>query len=99
MLVGKSPIWAPEPNTHDRGVSEIIWGMKTTKRFLASVAFLFFLCRPTVEAQAPKPASEPAAQPAPLQIPELKFEKYRLENGLEVILSEDHRLPLVAVNL
>ncbi|MCI0406038.1 MAG: insulinase family protein [candidate division Zixibacteria bacterium] len=32
-------------------------------------------------------------------IPKLKFEKYRLPNGLEVILSEDHRLPLVAVNL
>ncbi|HXF49060.1 MAG TPA: pitrilysin family protein [Verrucomicrobiae bacterium] len=32
-------------------------------------------------------------------IPKLKFEKYQLPNGLEVILSEDHRLPLVAVNL
>jgi zinc protease len=31
--------------------------------------------------------------------PKLKFEKYKLKNGLEVILSEDHRLPLVAVNL
>ena len=31
--------------------------------------------------------------------PQLKFEKYTLKNGLEVILSEDHRLPLVAVNL
>jgi zinc protease len=32
-------------------------------------------------------------------IPNLKFEKYGLPNGLEVILVEDHRLPLVAVNL
>ena len=31
--------------------------------------------------------------------PQLKYEKYKLKNGLEVILSEDHRLPLVAVNL
>lgn len=31
--------------------------------------------------------------------PELKFERYRLANGLNVILSEDHRLPLVAVNI
>ena len=31
--------------------------------------------------------------------PEFKFEKYRLTNGLDVILLEDHRLPLVAVNL
>jgi len=28
-----------------------------------------------------------------------KYEKYKLPNGLEVILHEDHRLPLVAVNL
>jgi zinc protease len=32
-------------------------------------------------------------------VPELQYEKYRLANGLEVILHEDHRLPLVAVNL
>jgi len=31
--------------------------------------------------------------------PQLKYEKFRLKNGLEVILSEDHRVPLVAVNL
>src|ERR1044072_8554945 len=31
--------------------------------------------------------------------PEIKFEKYRLENGLTVILSEDHRLPQVAVDI
>src|SRR4051812_7315368 len=31
--------------------------------------------------------------------PELKFEKYQLSNGLTVILSEDHRLPQVAVDV
>jgi zinc protease len=31
--------------------------------------------------------------------PVLNYEKYRLKNGLEVILLEDHRLPMVAVNL
>ncbi len=31
-------------------------------------------------------------------VPELKYEKYKLANGLDVILLEDHRLPLVAVN-
>jgi zinc protease len=31
--------------------------------------------------------------------PRIKYEKYTLKNGLEVILSEDHRLPLVAVDL
>ncbi|HYY68738.1 MAG TPA: pitrilysin family protein [Terriglobales bacterium] len=32
-------------------------------------------------------------------LPTLKYEKFKLKNGLEVILSEDHKLPLVAVNL
>jgi len=40
-----------------------------------------------------------AQQQTAADIPELKFEKYSLPNGLEVILSEDHRLPMVAVNL
>jgi zinc protease len=31
--------------------------------------------------------------------PQIHFEKYKLPNGLEVILSQDHRLPLVAVNI
>ncbi|KAK1548133.1 hypothetical protein Q3G72_020828 [Acer saccharum] len=40
-------------------------------------------------------AAEPAAT-SPLHIP---FEKYVLSNGLEVILSEDHALPIAAVNI
>src|SRR5438552_14078968 len=31
--------------------------------------------------------------------PSIAYEKYTLPNGLEVILSQDHRLPLTAVNL
>ena len=67
--------------------------MKTTARFLAcsSLALLFSCALLT--------AQQPAAKAEPLQVPELKFERYKLANGLEVILSEDHRLPLVAVNL
>ena len=44
-------------------------------------------------------SSSAAAAEAPLKVPALKFEKYTLPNGLEVILREDHRLPLVAVDL
>ncbi len=55
---------------------------------------------PKTPAKVPKQvAKAPAAKPAPLEAPQLKFEKYKLQNGLEVILSEDHRLPMVAVNL
>lgn len=34
-----------------------------------------------------------------VKVPELHYEKYTLPNGLEVILSEDHRLPMVAVDI
>jgi predicted Zn-dependent peptidase len=40
-----------------------------------------------------------SASPAFAADPEIKFEKYTLPNGLTVILSEDHRLPQVAVNV
>ncbi len=41
-----------------------------------------------------------AAPPTkPLKLPELKYETYTLPNGLKVITHEDHRLPLVAVDL
>jgi zinc protease len=39
------------------------------------------------------------AEAATSTAPELKFEKYTLPNGLEVILSEDHRIPLVATDI
>jgi zinc protease len=50
------------------------------------------------QAQGQKPATT-ASRAAALAVPKLEFEKYKLANGLEVILSEDHRLPMVAVNL
>lgn len=39
------------------------------------------------------------AHAATMLTPELKFEKYELPNGLDVLLSEDHRVPLVSVDL
>ena len=53
----------------------------------------------STKSQAVPQAQKPAAKPVPLEVPQLKFEKYKLQNGLVVILSEDHRLPMVAVNL
>src|SRR5215218_11459393 len=46
--------------------------------------------------EAPRVAAQ---SPRSSDVPNIAFEKYTLPNGLEVILSEDHRLPLVAVNL
>jgi zinc protease len=48
---------------------------------------------------AAKPASDSANTPAQIALPTIKFEKYTLPNGLVVILSEDHRLPLVSTNI
>ncbi len=46
-----------------------------------------------------KPETPVAATPALDAAPTIKFEKYTLPNGLVVILSEDHRLPLVSTNI
>jgi zinc protease len=56
---------------------------------VACAACFFYLPAPA--------AGAPVA--AALSAPEIKYEKYTLNNGLEVILSENHRLPLVAVDL
>ena len=56
----------------------------------AALAFVASGCGESVPAGTPAPGSD---------LPSIAFEKYTLPNGLEVILSEDHRLPLTAVNL
>ncbi|HEX8203961.1 MAG TPA: pitrilysin family protein, partial [Isosphaeraceae bacterium] len=44
------------------------------------------------------PAPTRAQDRAP-QVPDLKVEKYTLPNGLEVLLHEDHTIPVVGVNI
>jgi zinc protease len=80
---------------------------------LGAAAFLIFAMasagqQPASPQAAPQSAKKALAaaqtqkaapKPAPLEVPQLKFEKFKLQNGLVVILSEDHRLPMVAVNL
>jgi zinc protease len=51
-----------------------------------------------ITAIVPLAAQNRATQNA-ADIPKIQFEKYTLPNGLEVILSEDHRLPIVTANL
>jgi zinc protease len=48
---------------------------------------------------APPPTAPVILRPAAPALPTIKYEKYTLSNGLEVILSEDHRLPLVSTDL
>ena len=60
---------------------------------------------PTHQNVSGTPDATPAHGNAPgtpvgrTDIPKIAFEKYKLSNGLEVILAEDHRLPVVAVNV
>src|SRR6186713_3682829 len=44
-------------------------------------------------------AKKTDTQSATADIPRIAFEKYKLPNGLDVILSRDARVPMVAVNL
>src|SRR5436853_1065969 len=59
-------------------------------------SFLIALLSMAALGQAAAPA---AARRRSNPLPQIKFEKYTLKNGLDVILHEDHRLPLVAVNI
>src|SRR5690242_13573875 len=58
--------------------------------------------QPATAKPAPAPAApRPQARAATTTsgIPRLTFEKYKLANGLDVILRQDRRLPIVAVDL
>jgi zinc protease len=46
-----------------------------------------------------KPAASTPDMTTSSKAPNIKYEKYTLPNGLVVILSEDHRLPLVSTNI
>ena len=76
--------------------------------FLLTLSVMFAVM--AVSAQNPPAKTPPKKAPAKSQnpgagaasafsVPKIKFEKYTLPNGLDVILSEDHRLPMVAVNI
>src|SRR5215469_6359275 len=67
--------------------------MKIVDRLVAAVLVLLLV------AFRPFPTEALDQKFPPLQVPQLKFERYKLLNGMEVILSEDHRLPIVSVNL
>jgi zinc protease len=47
---------------------------------------------------ADKPAAK-AAAPATAPLPKINYEKYTLPNGLDVILVENHKLPITTVNV
>jgi zinc protease len=66
--------------------------VRGNKAILARLVFV--LAAVTIGTIAPAIAQNTARK-----LPTIPFEKYKLSNGLEVILSEDHTLPLVSVNI
>src|SRR5262245_62084807 len=72
-----------------------------TNRYVRALAGLSAAVTLTVSmaCNATPVAQAPGITPAKSDIPKIDYEKYTLPNGLDVIRSEDHRLPLVAVNL
>ena len=61
-----------------------------------SLALIFAL---TLLASAGAQTRATTAQHRALKVPTMAYEKYKFPNGLEVILLEDHRLPLTGVDL
>jgi zinc protease len=70
-----------------------------TNRYVRALVSLSSALSLTVAVACTKPAENSAATTEKSDLPKIDFEKYTLPNGLDVILSEDHRLPMVAVNL
>ncbi len=60
------------------------------------VALLALLAVPGL---SPVDAQTPARRPSTQGIPEIKYEKFVLPNGLTLLVHEDHKAPIVAVNL
>src|SRR5690349_7179478 len=80
--------------------------LRTPRLWLALAAFLVAGGLSPSQAQtgaAPTPRAAQATRaqsPArPSVAPRIAFEKYKLANGLEVILHQDRRLPIVTVNI
>ncbi|OYU44228.1 MAG: hypothetical protein CFE44_14085, partial [Burkholderiales bacterium PBB4] len=65
---------------------------------LAFAGFGANLVATDAHAAAPKPTLSGAVQSDNGRL-SIRHEKYKLANGMEIILVEDHRLPLVAFNL
>jgi len=72
------------------------------RRTAITVATLCLACSATSAAQGktrPAASAAPAARATESPIPDIPYTKFVLENGLTVLVHEDHKAPVVAVNL
>jgi zinc protease len=74
--------------------STSFWG---SGMFLAKVSLLFAILSFGIGSSIIR--AQTAAVPSARKLPTIPYEEYTLKNGLQVILSEDHTLPLVSVNI
>jgi zinc protease len=68
------------------------------KRTFFAVLFVAALGLNSVTAAAVLSPAQSEGKAA-TRAPEIKYERYKLANGLEVLLHEDHKLPIVAVDI
>src|SRR2546427_12376551 len=61
--------------------------------------FVFLLSLLPLLLGPPSVAGASPTKNSSIHAPTIPIEKYKLKNGLEVILSENHQLPRVAVNI
>lgn len=64
-------------------------------RFISPLLLLLLIAMPAL-AQDTNPVATPEAEKSPIEIP---YEKFVLDNGLTVIVHQDDKAPIVAVNL
>jgi zinc protease len=68
-------------------------------RFVPGVVLLCSLSLGIPASYAATAPTPPAAPASSAHAPEIGYERYKLSNGLEVLLHEDHKLPIVAVDI
>jgi zinc protease len=68
------------------------------KRTLCAFLFVAALCLSNMTAASAISPAQSEGKSA-TRAPEIKYERYKLANGLEVLLHEDHKLPIVAVDI
>ena len=64
---------------------------------LCALVILCGLAGPIIDAQSPSRSPQPPVVAS--RIPEIPYTKYVLKNGLTLIVHEDHKAPIVAVNV
>jgi zinc protease len=69
------------------------------KCFWLALSAVAILGAATANAAAPVKPRAAAAELAPLPVPDIAYTKFVLPNGLTLIVHEDHKAPIVAVNL